>query len=146
MKLKAIILAAGQGRRMKSSLPKVLHKLGNLPLLEHVANLAASLECGDITIVYGHGGGKVRAVLGHLKTSWVEQKERLGTGHAVMQIADSIGDDQTVLILYGDVPLLGKSTVEKLLALSDANTLGLLTIDLENPFSYGRIIRDAETH
>ncbi|MGH8558267.1 MAG: NTP transferase domain-containing protein, partial [Methylococcales bacterium] len=146
MNLKTIILAAGQGTRMKSSLPKVLHKLGGATLLEHVFNLAASLACGDITVVYGYGGDQVPAVLGHLKTTWVEQKEQLGTGHAVIQVADSIGDDQTVLILYGDVPLLGKSTVEKLLALSDANTLGLLTIDLENPFSYGRIIRDAETH
>ncbi|MCI0655396.1 MAG: bifunctional UDP-N-acetylglucosamine diphosphorylase/glucosamine-1-phosphate N-acetyltransferase GlmU [Methylococcaceae bacterium] len=145
MKLKTIILAAGQGTRMKSALPKVLHKLGGTTLLEHVFNLAASLECEDTTVIYGHGGAKLPSGLTHLNTAWVEQREQLGTGHAVMQVADSIGDDQTVLILYGDVPLLRKNTVQNLLARCDENTLSLLTIDLANPFGYGRIIRNPST-
>ncbi|MGH8558130.1 MAG: bifunctional UDP-N-acetylglucosamine diphosphorylase/glucosamine-1-phosphate N-acetyltransferase GlmU [Methylococcales bacterium] len=146
MKLKTIILAAGQGTRMKSSLPKVLHKLGGLSLLEHVFNLSASLECEDTAVIYGHGGAEVPSSLAHLNTAWVEQREQLGTGHAVMQVADSIGDDQTVLILYGDVPLLRKTTVQNLLARCDENTLSLLTIDLENPFGYGRIVRHPSTN
>lgn len=146
MKLKTIILAAGQGTRMKSSLPKVLHKLGGLPLLEHVFNLAASLEGEDITVVYGHGGTQVPLELSHVNAVWVEQREQLGTGHAVMQVADSIGDDQTVLILYGDVPLLRKRTVQNLLDCSDEQTLALLTIELLDPFGYGRIVRNPATH
>lgn len=142
MKLKTIILAAGQGTRMKSSLPKVLHKLGGFALLEHVFNLAASLECTDTTVIYGHGGTRVPSELGYLNATWVEQREQLGTGHAVMQVADSIRDDQTVLILYGDVPLLRKTTVENLLARTVDNTLALLTIELDNPFGYGRIVRN----
>jgi bifunctional UDP-N-acetylglucosamine pyrophosphorylase/glucosamine-1-phosphate N-acetyltransferase len=142
MKLKTLILAAGQGTRMKSSLPKVLHKVGGFTLLEHVFRLAASLECEEITIIYGHGGARVPSELGHLNAIWVEQREQLGTGHAVIQVADSVRDDQTVLILYGDVPLLRKTTVENLLGCVEENTLGLVTIELEHPFGYGRIIRN----
>ncbi|MGH8549880.1 MAG: bifunctional UDP-N-acetylglucosamine diphosphorylase/glucosamine-1-phosphate N-acetyltransferase GlmU [Methylococcales bacterium] len=142
MKLKTIILAAGQGTRMKSSVPKVLHKLGGLALLEHAVNLAASLESEDTTVIYGYGGGRVPAELGYLNASWVEQREQLGTGHAVMQVADSIRDDQTVLILYGDVPLLQKTTAENLLARIVENNLVLLTVELEDPFGYGRIVRN----
>ncbi len=130
---------------MKSSLPKVMHKLGGLPLLEHVMNLAASLECEDVTVIYGHGGMKVRSELGHSHAAWVEQREQLGTGHAVMQVAESIGGDQTVLILYGDVPLLRKATVQNLLTGIGDNAIGLLTVNLENPCGYGRIIRNTAT-
>lgn len=146
MKLKTIILAAGQGTRMKSALPKVLHKVGGIPLLEHVFNLSINLECEDTTIIYGHGASKVLSELAHLRTTWIEQREQLGTGHAVMQVASSIEDDQTVLILYGDVPLLRKETVLNLLDCTDEKTLGLLTVVLENPSGYGRIVRNGEAH
>ena len=142
MSLEIIILAAGQGTRMRSALPKVLHKVGASPLLEHVYLLARALEADKISIVYGHGGEAVLECLRHLDAIWVEQKERLGTGHAVMQLADDIRDDATVLILYGDVPLLGESTVRNLLSLTHDGSVGLLTVDLDDPHGYGRIVRD----
>ena len=142
MSLEIIILAAGQGTRMRSALPKVLHKVGGSPLLEHVYLLARALEADKISIVYGHGGEAVLERLRHLDAIWVEQKERLGTGHAVMQLADDIRDDATVLILYGDVPLLGESTVRNLLSLTHDGSVGLLTVDLDDPHGYGRIVRD----
>lgn len=143
MSLEIIILAAGQGTRMRSALPKVLHKIGDLPLLEHVHRLATSLGPEKISIIYGHGGEGVLASLSHLDTLWVEQRERLGTGHAVMQVANEIGDAATVLILYGDVPLLGHETVENLLSLTEDGSLGLLTVCLDDPHGYGRIVRNA---
>lgn len=141
MSLEIIILAAGQGTRMRSALPKVLHRVGHLSLLEHVYRLSASLAADKISIVYGHGGEAVRSALPHLAATWVEQKERLGTGHAVMQAADQIADDASVLILYGDVPLLQQSTVERLLGLTVDGSVGLLTVQLANPHGYGRIVR-----
>ncbi len=128
---------------MRSAMPKVLHKVGQWPLLEHVHRLAKALSPHKTTIIYGHGGEEVRAHLKHLDSFWVEQKERLGTGHAVMQLADDIDDSATVLILYGDVPLLRQATVEKLLALSGEDSLALLTVELDDPHGYGRIVRDA---
>jgi bifunctional UDP-N-acetylglucosamine pyrophosphorylase/glucosamine-1-phosphate N-acetyltransferase len=143
MALEIIILAAGQGTRMKSALPKVLHRIADKSLLEHVHALATSLHADKISIVYGHGGEQVLKKLAHLDVVWAEQKQQLGTGHAVMQVADGIGDDATVLILYGDVPLLRKDTVERLLPFAEAGDLGLLTVDLDDPHGYGRIVRDA---
>ncbi|BBL72924.1 bifunctional UDP-N-acetylglucosamine diphosphorylase/glucosamine-1-phosphate N-acetyltransferase GlmU [Methylomagnum ishizawai] len=143
MPLEIIILAAGQGTRMRSALPKVLHKVGHRSLLEHVHALAASLSPDQITLIYGHGGEQVPQTLAHLDATWAEQKQQLGTGHAVMQVADGIGDEATVLILYGDVPLLKKATVEKLLPLAGPDSLGLLTVELDDPHGYGRIVRDA---
>jgi bifunctional UDP-N-acetylglucosamine pyrophosphorylase/glucosamine-1-phosphate N-acetyltransferase len=139
----ALILAAGQGTRMRSGLPKVLHRIGGLCLLEHVYRLAAALEVRETVIVYGHGGEQALSALGHLPATWIEQKERRGTGHAVMQAVDRIGDDSTVLVLYGDVPLLRRETVETLLHHAGESSLGLLTVELDNPTGYGRIIRDA---
>jgi len=142
MSLEIIILAAGQGTRMKSDLPKVLHSIGHLPLLEHVHRLGQTLLPEKISIIFGHGGDQVLSRLAHLDAVWVEQKERLGTGHAVMQLADDIGEHSTVLILYGDVPLLKHETVKELLALTRDGSLGLLTVHLDDPHGYGRIIRD----
>ena len=142
MSLEIIILAAGQGTRMRSALPKVLHKVGASPLLEHVYLLARALEADKVSIVYGHGGEAVLDRLRHLDAIWVEQKERLGTGHAVMQLADDIRDEATVLILYGDVPLLGEATVRNLLSLTHDGSVGLLTVDLDDPHGYGRIVRN----
>src|SRR5690554_923263 len=142
MSLEIVILAAGQGTRMRSSLPKILHKLGDRPLLEHVYALASRLRPDKISVIYGHGGEKVLRTLEHLNVVWVEQREQLGTGHAVMQVADDIDEARTVLILYGDVPLLGQVTVEKLIPLAQADQLGLLTVNLPDPYGYGRVVRD----
>lgn len=142
MSLEIIILAAGQGTRMRSSLPKVLHKIGNMPLLEHVYACAKSLTAEKISIIYGHGGDQVIGGLSHLDAIWVEQKERLGTGHAVMQLSDDIEASATVLILYGDVPLISSRTLEALVALTQDGSLGLLTVELDDPYGYGRIIRN----
>ena len=142
MSLEIIILAAGQGTRMHSAMPKVLHRIAHLPLLEHVYRLAVSLGADKSTIIYGHGGDQVQAQLAHLEVDWVEQLERLGTGHAVQQMADQIDSAATVLILYGDVPLLKKNTVQGLLSLAHEGALGVLTVALDDPTGYGRIVRN----
>ena len=142
MKLQTIILAAGQGKRMRSSVPKVLHKIGGKALLAHVHGLAMQLGENSVNVIYGHGGDQVRATLGGLKTEWTEQKEQLGTGHAVMQVSNWIDNENTVLILYGDVPLLKLETVSKLVAYADKGGMGLLTVYLDDPTGYGRIIRN----
>jgi bifunctional UDP-N-acetylglucosamine pyrophosphorylase/glucosamine-1-phosphate N-acetyltransferase len=142
MPLEIVILAAGQGTRMRSSLPKILHKIGDRTLLEHVHRLASRLNPDKVTVIYGHGGETVLRSLEHLNVIWVEQREQLGTGHAVMQVVDDIDEARTVLILYGDVPLLGDETVKKLIPLAQADQMGLLTIDLADPYGYGRIVRD----
>ncbi|MBS1211492.1 MAG: glmU [Proteobacteria bacterium] len=144
MSLQTIILAAGQGTRMRSAQPKVLHKIGGRPLLAHVHQLATQLGDNRINVIYGHGGEQVLAAVGGLDARWTEQKERLGTGHAVMQVADWIDDDATVLVLYGDVPLLKLNTVKRLIHHVGEKSMGLLTITLENPTGYGRIVRNAE--
>ncbi len=142
MTLQTIILAAGQGTRMRSSLPKVLHKIGGKSLLAHAYDLAMQLGDNSVNVIYGHGGNQVLAALGELKTEWTEQKEQLGTGHAVMQVAGWIDDASTVLILYGDVPLLKLETVNKLVGYADKKGMGLLTVDLHDPTGYGRIVRN----
>ena len=142
MAIKSIILAAGKGTRMRSMQPKVLHPLAGKPLVEHVYDLCLELEDNTITIVYGHGGGAVRKHLASLSVSWVEQAEQLGTGHAVQQAESQINDNDTVLILYGDVPLLKLATVKALLADVSEKTLALLTVELDEPKGYGRIVRD----
>ena len=142
MKLQTIILAAGQGTRMRSSLPKVLHRIGGKPLLAHVYDLAKQMGDNPVNVIYGHGGEQVLAALGGLEAVWTEQKERLGTGHAVMQVAEWIDGESTILILYGDVPLLRPETVKKLIAYANKGGMGLLTMNLDDPSGYGRIIRD----
>ncbi|MDP7562399.1 MAG: bifunctional UDP-N-acetylglucosamine diphosphorylase/glucosamine-1-phosphate N-acetyltransferase GlmU [Methylococcales bacterium] len=142
MAIKSIILAAGKGTRMRSMQPKVLHPLAGKPLVEHVYDLCQELEDNTITIVYGHGGETVRKALDSLSVSWVEQAEQLGTGHAVQQAESQINDNDTVLILYGDVPLLKLATVKVLLADVSEKTLALLTVELDEPKGYGRIVRD----
>ncbi len=144
MKITTVILAAGKGTRMRSELPKVLHKIANKSLLQHVYELSKQLPNNSINIVYGHGGELVKESLSELTANWVEQKQQLGTGHAVQQVADRIDAEDIVLILYGDVPLLKLTTVEKLIALVDTQAIALLTVQLENPTGYGRIVRDAD--
>ncbi len=142
MNITTIILAAGKGTRMRSELPKILHRVANRPLLQHVYDMSHEIENNTITIVYGHGAELVRNTLKNLDATWVEQKQQLGTGHAVQQCKEQISDDDTVLILYGDVPLLKLETVQQLIANVSNNTLALLTVNLDNPTGYGRIVRD----
>ena len=142
MTIQTVILAAGQGTRMRSRLPKVLHKIGGMPLLKHVYQLSQAVQCEDVFVIYGHGGEQVPSALPELDVHWTLQAEQLGTGHAVMQVASSIKDDNTVLILYGDVPLLTVETVNRLLAKVDAQSMGLLTVELNDPSGYGRIVRN----
>lgn len=140
--LSIVILAAGQGKRMKSDLPKVLQPLAGRPILSHVLEAAKSLGAEAIHVVYGHGGDQVKEALAHEPVNWVLQAEQLGTGHAVSQAMSAIPEDHLVLVLYGDVPLIRKATLEQLLARSGDQALGLLTVVLADPSGYGRIVRD----
>jgi bifunctional UDP-N-acetylglucosamine pyrophosphorylase/glucosamine-1-phosphate N-acetyltransferase len=142
MHLGVLILAAGEGTRMRSKQPKVLHRLAGKQLLRHVIETARSITPDDITVVYGHGGETVKDVLDADDLKWVEQKERLGTGHAVMQAIPHMQHVDQVLILYGDVPLISGSTLVSLLAALHTTKLALLTVDLNDPTGYGRIVRD----
>jgi bifunctional UDP-N-acetylglucosamine pyrophosphorylase/glucosamine-1-phosphate N-acetyltransferase len=142
MNLSTIILAAGKGTRMRSQLPKVLHRIAEKPLLQHVHDTAIGLENNMLHIVIGHGAELVKKTLANLQVNWVEQIEQLGTGHAVQQVSDQISDDTMVLILYGDVPLLKIETLQNLLSKINDKTLALLTVNLKNPTGYGRIVRD----
>ncbi|MEI6268731.1 MAG: bifunctional UDP-N-acetylglucosamine diphosphorylase/glucosamine-1-phosphate N-acetyltransferase GlmU [Methylococcaceae bacterium] len=143
MKITTIILAAGKGTRMRSELPKILHNIANRPLLQHVYDTSCQLDNNTIKIVYGHGADLVRDTLKDIEASWIEQKQQLGTGHAVQQVSDQIADTDIVLILYGDVPLLKLTTVKQLIANVNNQSLALLTVNLDNPTGYGRIVRDA---
>lgn len=144
MDLSVVILAAGQGSRMRSQLPKVLHKLANKPLLTHVIDVAEQLSAQEIHIVYGHGGEVVRERLAERNVSWVKQEQQLGTGHAVAQAVPHLVDNHTVLVLYGDVPLITKETLQRLIKQVSGTSMGLLTAELSNPFGYGRIVRDSD--
>jgi len=141
-KLNVVILAAGQGTRMKSSQPKVLHPLAGKPLLGHVLDTARSLNPAKIIVVYGHGGEQVPKALAGDDLVWVEQAQQLGTGHAVEQAMSEVDDESSLLILYGDVPLLQPTTLAELIRLG-AEGFGLLTVHLANPSGYGRIVRDS---
>lgn len=141
-KLSIIILAAGQGTRMKSDLPKVLHEIGGRPLLEHVVLSATRLAPDQIHIVFGHGGELVRKKLAHLNVNWVPQTQQLGTGHAVSQAIEQVPDDHVTMILYGDVPLISEATLQSLAQGVVGDALALVTCELAQPFGYGRIIRD----
>ncbi|MFN2308740.1 MAG: bifunctional UDP-N-acetylglucosamine diphosphorylase/glucosamine-1-phosphate N-acetyltransferase GlmU [Gammaproteobacteria bacterium] len=143
MALSILILAAGQGTRMRSALPKVLHPLAGKPLLGHVIDAAEALGAARIRVVYGHGGERVRECLAARRVEWVEQAQQLGTGHAVAQALPGIADADQVLILYGDVPLIGTDTLHRLLRAADSGALGLLTAVLEDPTGYGRILRES---
>jgi bifunctional UDP-N-acetylglucosamine pyrophosphorylase/glucosamine-1-phosphate N-acetyltransferase len=143
MSLEIIILAAGQGTRMRSALPKVLHPLAGKPMLAHVLDTARQLGPQAIHVVYGHGGEQVKQALDDPAVNWVEQAEQLGTGHAVEQAMPVVKEDATVLILYGDVPLITAPTLQGVLGHAKAG-LGLLTVELADPTGYGRILRGAD--
>ena len=142
--LNAIILAAGKGTRMRSALPKVLHPVAHKPMVAHVIETAQGLGANKIQLIYGHGAGQLQAQLSDYPVNWVEQAEQLGTGHAVQQAIPSIDDNDTVLILYGDVPLIQQASLEQLLAAKGDENLALLTVTLSDPTGYGRIIRDSD--
>ena len=143
MTLDVVILAAGQGTRMKSALPKVLHPLAGKPLLQHVVDAAHALAPQQLHIVVGHGAERVKADIAVSNARWVLQAEQLGTGHAVQQAAPALDPAGTTLILYGDVPLIGQQSLRHLLDSAARGDLGLLTVTLENPSGYGRVIRGA---
>jgi len=140
--LSVIILAAGEGKRMKSALPKVLQPLAGRPLLSHVIDTARALEPAAIHVVYGHGGERVREALAGEPVEWTLQAQQLGTGHAVLQAIPKVPDEHTTLVLYGDVPLLGRQTLAELVALAGPRQVALLTMTVDDPTGYGRIVRD----
>jgi bifunctional UDP-N-acetylglucosamine pyrophosphorylase/glucosamine-1-phosphate N-acetyltransferase len=140
-----VVLAAGQGTRMQSRMPKVLQPLAGRPLLAHVLATASTLNPRQISVVYGHGGEMVREACSGFEVTWSLQAEQLGTGHAVMQALPDVGADGVVLILYGDVPLVRPDTLNALIA-AGADSLAVLTAELDDPGGYGRIIRDIDGH
>jgi len=142
--LEILILAAGKGTRMRSSLPKVLHTLAGKPLLGHVVDTAHALDAARICVVYGFGGEAVPQAMADDKLTFVLQAEQQGTGHAVKQALPQLSDDSVTLVLYGDVPLTHTRTLQPLVTAAQAGKLGLLTVELAQPDGYGRIVRDAD--
>ena len=142
MILDVVILAAGQGTRMRSTLPKVLHRLAGKPMVCHVLDTARELEAQRLHVVVGHGAEQVREALSGYSLNFALQAEQKGTGHAVAQALDGLGDGK-VLILYGDVPLIRRETLAALLAQVSETRMGLLSVTLDDPTGYGRIVRDA---
>lgn len=139
-----IILAAGKGTRMRSLRAKVLQTLAGRPLLQHVIDTAKNLENSHLHIVIGHDAEQVKARFTHETINWIEQQQQLGTGHAVKQALPAISKEGISLILYGDVPLVSVDTLKSLIAHVDANSMAVLSVDLDNPKGYGRILRNAE--
>ncbi|MEA3303059.1 MAG: bifunctional UDP-N-acetylglucosamine diphosphorylase/glucosamine-1-phosphate N-acetyltransferase GlmU [Pseudomonadota bacterium] len=142
MKLGILILAAGQGTRMKSAMPKVLHEIAGKPMLAHVIERAQQLHPAKIVVVYGHGGEQVRQQLGNYEVEWALQEQQLGTGHAVMQGMPALDSVDKVLVLYGDVPLIQTDTLQQLIDASMETSIGMLTVQVDEPHGYGRIVRD----
>jgi len=141
LSLSIVILAAGQGKRMHSALPKVLQPLAGRPLLAHVIDCAEGVGAGDICVVYGHGGERVRAAISDANLRWALQAEQLGTGHAVRQAMPETPDENRVIVLYGDVPLLRPQTLRNLVDRCGAGEVAVLTLRTEKPYGYGRIVR-----
>ena len=142
MSLDIVILAAGQGTRMRSALPKVLHPIAGQSMLGHVVQTARSLQPDSIQVVIGHGAELVREQLAADDVSFVVQSEQLGTGHAVAQAVPYL-KAENILVLYGDVPLIEATTLDSLLKQLSADSMALLTVNLDNPAGYGRIVRNS---
>jgi len=145
METDIIILAAGKGTRMKSALPKVLHKLAGKSLLQHVVDSANSVQNANITVVTGHGSDEVRSSVSSSEKSslnYVEQTEQLGTAHAVQMVVPNLGNGGTSLILYGDVPMILPETIHEMLGAVSESSMSLLTVTLDDPTGYGRILRN----
>lgn len=145
MSLSVVILAAGKGTRMRSSLPKVLHPVAEKPMVGHVIDAARQVNAENIYVVYGFGGDVLKAKVQGDDLTFVEQAEQLGTGHAVDMASPFVKDNEDVLVLYGDVPLTKVSTLESLIAAKPENGMSLLTVKLANPTGYGRIVRKENT-
>ena len=137
----AIILAAGQGTRMKSNKAKVLHQIGGKSLLQHVVDAINPLSA-SINIVIGNDAELVKNSINNNSINWVIQKKQLGTGHAVQQVKTGINDKSTCIILYGDVPFISSNTIKSLIAQSRSTGFSLLSVILDDPSGYGRIVRD----
>ena len=144
MLLDVLVLAAGKGTRMRSELPKVLHALAGKSLLAHVFRSVQTLDNAVINPIVGHGKELIQEAFADHPLNWIEQTSQLGTAHAVLQAIPALRDDAKVLIVYGDVPLIKSSTLEKMLAGVDAGAMALLTVELEDPTGYGRILRNKE--
>lgn len=140
--LSVVILAAGKGTRMYSDLPKVLHPVAGKPMVKHVIDTVKHLNARQINLIYGHGADLLKERLADEPVNWVFQAEQLGTGHAMQQAAPFFADDENIMMLYGDTPLIQQSTLERLIAQKPENGIALLTVKLENPTGYGRIIRE----
>ncbi|MDA0276588.1 MAG: bifunctional UDP-N-acetylglucosamine diphosphorylase/glucosamine-1-phosphate N-acetyltransferase GlmU, partial [Proteobacteria bacterium] len=143
MALEVVILAAGQGKRMRADLPKVLHRLAGRSLLAHVIAAARTLKPSKIHVVHGHGGESVKAAFAGERIEWVEQARQLGTGHALQQALPKVSRAATVLVLNGDVPLVSVVTLRKLIKAAGKG-LAIATSDLSDPTGYGRVVRDAQ--
>lgn len=141
MSLSVVILAAGNGKRMHTAFPKVLHHLGGMSLLERVVKTVSRLSA-EIYVVYGFGGEQMPVELEHLSVRWILQKDRLGTGHAVLQALPNIPDSDQVLVLVADSPLVSLDTLQNLIAITQPHGMGLVTTHLVNPTGFGRILRD----
>lgn len=137
-----VILAAGMGKRMQSALPKVLHPLAGKPLLSHVIDTARSLSPSKLCVIYGHGGEMVPQTLQAPDLAFAKQEPQLGTGHAVMQALPHLDETASTLVLYGDVPLTSAAALQRLLDIAGKNKLAILTIELDDPTGYGRIVRE----
>jgi bifunctional UDP-N-acetylglucosamine pyrophosphorylase/glucosamine-1-phosphate N-acetyltransferase len=144
MTFSVVVLAAGKGTRMKSTLPKVLHPIGGKPMVQHIINTVNKLGATNIHLVYGHGREQLQNKLNHNNLSWCLQDQQLGTGHAVQQAVTHIQDNEDVLILVGDAPLIKESTLQQLIAVKKHADLALLTVELEDPTGMGRIVRQGE--
>lgn len=140
--MSVVILAAGKGTRMYSDLPKVLHTLAGKPMVQHVIDAAKKLGAQRVNLVYGHGGYLLKQTLNDESLNWVLQAEQLGTGHAMQMAAPYFADDEDILMLYGDVPLIAVETLERLRSVKPAGGIGLLTAVLDDPTGYGRIARE----
>lgn len=140
--MEVVILAAGQGKRMRSVLPKVLQPIAGTPMLAHVVDAARALSVQRICVVYGHGGEVVRERLDAPDLAWARQEPQLGTGHAVQQALPHLSEAESALVLYGDVPLIAEATLRRLAEAAGGSRLALLTVELDNPTGYGRILRD----
>lgn len=140
--LDVVILAAGKGTRMVSALPKVLHELAGKPLLQHVLDTAKALDPAQICVIYGYGGETVPQAIADASLRMVRQEPQLGTGHAVQQALPHLNDRHVTLVLYGDVPLTRAETLLPLIRIAQGGKVALLTIEMENPHGYGRIIRE----
>jgi bifunctional UDP-N-acetylglucosamine pyrophosphorylase / glucosamine-1-phosphate N-acetyltransferase len=144
MGFSVVILAAGKGTRMKSSLPKVLHPIGGKPMVQRIIDTVNKLGADNIHLIYGHGGEQLQQALSDNSLNWCLQAEQLGTGHAVQQAAPFLKDDEDVLILVGDAPLIQLSTLQQLLETKQQADLALLTVHLDDPTGMGRIVRKGE--